>query len=76
MACQTDSHSRFLAAAFEGGVIQVHNLASGALLFNRLAVESMKLDHEVNILLCMNESTPFWFMVGCWEGEVGFVSKT
>ena len=53
----------------------MHNLASGALLFNRLADESMKLDHEVNVLMCMNESTPFWFMAGCWEGEVGFVSK-
>jgi hypothetical protein len=64
-ACVTDYDCRNILVAFEGGLIQIHNLASGELLFNRNTKEPLRVDQEVSVLVAMNELAPFWFMAGC-----------
>lgn len=61
--------------AFEGGLIQIHNLASGEMLFNRQTKDPLKVEHEASVLISLNEMAPFWFVAGCWEGEIAFFSK-
>jgi len=36
-----------LLVAFEGGVVQIHNVYSGEIIFNKVAEESLRVDHEV-----------------------------
>ena len=61
--------------AFEGGVVQIHNLYSGEILFNKLLEDSLRLQHEASNIMFVGEASPFWFMVTCWEGYVNFFSK-
>ena len=74
-ACKVDSESRYLLVAFEGGVVQIHNLYSGEILFNKLLEDSLKLEHEASNIMFLGVRSPFWFMVTCWEGYVNFYSK-
>ncbi len=38
---------KHLVVAFEGGVVQVHHLYSGSILFNKKADESLNLEQEI-----------------------------
>ena len=61
-SCKMDPSGRYLLVAFEGGVIQIHNLCSGEIIFNKLAEESLKLDNEVASLAFMGNTSSFWFI--------------
>jgi uncharacterized protein YneR len=63
-----------LLVAFQGGCVQIHNVYSGAVLFNKTAEESLKLEQEVSNVKYFSSQAGYWFVATCWEGYVAFFS--
>ena len=53
----------------------MHNLFTGAILFNRGMEEQLILDTEIAGLELFQAQSNFWFVAACWEGRVAFFTK-
>ena len=66
--------NKHLMVAFEGGVVQVHHLYSGQIVFNKKLDEALNLEQEIANLAFGSDQASFWFIATCWEGRVAFFS--
>ena len=73
--CAMAADNISLAVAFEGGLVQVHNIFTGAIVFNRHNWEGrLIVDAEVSRLHFFISKTNFWFVAACERGRVAFFS--
>ena len=66
-----DQELKNLVVAFEGGLVQIHNLLTGAFLFNEEGSELQMVNEVANMKFFVNNNA-FWFIATCWEGVVCF----
>jgi WD40 repeat protein len=70
--CALDPSQAVLLVAFQGGVVQLFSVFSGAVLFNKSAEETLNLETEVTAVAWFNDQCSYWFALACWEGQVAF----
>ena len=88
LLAQADELLKFVVICFEGGLIQINNLYTGALIYNhyeprdkllskghsKSEVEPLKLDHEVAALCFLKLQTKYWIAASCYDGRVAFLT--
>lgn len=52
----------------------MHNIYSGAVLFNKISDEMLDIEQEVANVAFFGNQACFWFVASCWEGKVAFFS--
>lgn len=68
------SDKAVIAVAFNGGQIQLNNIYSGTVLFNKAAENMLDLGpQEVSDLAFFHKQTNFWVAATLWEGKVAFL---
>lgn len=68
------SENKHLLVAFEGGLVQMHNVYTGAVIYNRSQDECLDIGHEINSLAFLGKGN-FWFVAGCEQGRISFFSQ-
>lgn len=66
---------RQLYVALEGGYLQVNNIYSGAIIYNKSVEDNLKLEHEISDILFFKQGSKQSAGVACWEGFVSFISQ-
>jgi hypothetical protein len=66
------SHLVFIA--LEKGYLQVNNVYSGALIYNK-APDTISFQTEISDILFFNDQSKQWAGIACWEGMVHFVAR-
>lgn len=66
---------RMVFVALEGGYLQVNNVYSGAVVYNKSVVDNLWLEHEISDILFFKEGGKQCAGVACWEGFVSFISQ-
>lgn len=72
--CELDPSRKILMVALQGGLVQLHNVNTGMLLYNRSVREQLQIDSDVSNIIWLNDLGHYWFVLTCWEGAVVFVS--
>jgi hypothetical protein len=66
---------KILVVSFEGGLIQLNNVYSGATLYNKNVHKTIDLGLEVADLSFFKSQCNFWVAAACWGGKVAFLKK-
>jgi WD40 repeat protein len=66
---------RLVFVALEGGYLQVNNVYSGAVVYNKSVVDNLSLEHEISDILFFKEGGKQCAGVACWDGFVSFISQ-
>jgi hypothetical protein len=72
---RSDPQFKFLIVAIEGGIVQINNLYTGALIYNNSNVEAIDIGYEIAQAKFFFSQTKFWIAASCWEGRVAFISR-
>lgn len=67
-----DPTFRFLVVAFQGGIIKIFNIFSGAVMFNKAADETLDIEQEVAEISFFSDQATHWFIATCWDSTVAF----
>jgi uncharacterized protein YneR len=69
-----DPSENNLLVAFQGGCVQIHNIYSGQVLFNKAQEEALELEQEIAKVHFFTARAGYWFVATCWEGYIAFFS--
>ena len=65
-----------IAVALNGGNVQINNIYSGTVLYNKAAENQMDLSpFEVTDLAFFHKQTNYWVAATQWEGRVAFIQR-
>lgn len=67
-------NKRLVYVALEGGYLQVNNVYSGAVVYNKSVQDNLYLEHEISDILFFKQGGKQCAGVACWEGYVSFIS--
>jgi hypothetical protein len=70
-----DKTLRYLIISYEGREISVNYLFTGALIYNNINVNPIKLQNECSNFIFIPTSNAYWFAASCYDGKVNFLSK-
>ena len=59
--------------AFENGYVQLNNIYSGAVLYNKAVENEIDLGQEISDLAFFHKQTNYWVAVTQWDGRVSFL---
>ena len=66
---------RVFVVALQGGVLQLNNAYSGAIMYNKAYENVIDLENEVACLSFFRKKTNIWVAATAWGGEVAFIQR-
>lgn len=73
-AVQLSPDQRVVAVAFQGGFVQLNNIYSGCVMYNKAFENQIDLGpQEISNLAFFHKQTNYWVAATLWDGKVAFL---
>ena len=67
--------NRVFVVALQGGILQLNNAYSGAILYNKAYENMIEIENEVAGLSFFRKKTNMWVAATAWSGAVAFIQR-